>query len=139
MLRQSKQFDVEKIGTLHFVLGQSPDLRRLYLQPFVSLPEGSYVLLAVLEVANDILFGYQCLRNSANRSSAIHSHGFSALRAWCGCTSDNTSKLDSFFGPTGLRNEQITHAQECLGKTFSQEQRDILNTLDGDFSAINCV
>jgi hypothetical protein len=139
MLEQEEDFDLERIGTLHFVLGHSPDLRRLRLRPVVPLAEGTCMLVAVLEAAHDVFFAYECLRTSALRRSLSDESGFLALRAWCGCDSSTTNSLSHFFGPPGQRHLQITYAERRLGKTFSQEQWDILNTLEGDFSAIACV
>ena len=139
MLDEGRKIDLERIGTLHFVLGQSPDLRRLRLGPVVPLEEGTPVLVAVLEAAHDVFFAYECLRTSALRGSLCDERDFLALRAWCGCDWSTTNPILNLFGPPGYRHLHITFAERRLGKTFSAEQWHILNTLDGDFSAIACV
>ena len=69
MLRERRDFDLERIGSLHFVVGQSPDLRRLRLKPLIPLEEGDSMLVAMLESAHDVCFAYESFRISALKAA----------------------------------------------------------------------
>lgn len=141
MLKWKSGFDLEHISSLHFVVGQSPDLRVLRLMPPVLKKENTtYLLVVFLSAQHDVYFAYECLRQSSLKlTTCANDDEFLALRAWCGQQSSSQVSLLDVFGRPGDRSSHIDIAEHLLKKTFSADQRAILNRLHGPLSVISCV
>ena len=138
-LRSTGRFDLELLCTTHLVCGQSPDMRRLRLQPPVMRAPETYVLVIFVQRMHDIVFAYDCLKASNKQISECGSDKCQALRAWCGSRNESAVSILDLFGKPGYRDAYIDFAGSLLGIKFSHPQRRVLNELDGPMSVIACI